>query len=123
MGFPDWLPEDEFAVYVEQFQRSGTRGGVNLYRNMDANHRRMASYAGAQVEQPALFIGGDVDGAIPSHEWAEEACRKHCAQLRGVHFVGDCSHFCAEQNPGEVNELLLSFLRAECAAEGRVPRL
>ena len=99
--------------YVAQFRRSGFRGGVNMYRNIDANWRIMARFAGARIQQPALFIGGDVDGAIPSHEVVERTCRRHCADLRGVHFVNDCSHFCAEQAPEECNALLLPFLLAD----------
>ena len=110
LGFPAWLPEAEFDDYVAQFRHSGFRGGVNLYRNVDANWRIMARFAGAQILQPALFIGGDVDGAIPSHEAVERTCQRHCADLRGVHFLSDCSHFCAEQSPEECNALLLPFL-------------
>ena len=34
---PRWLSEEELAVYVETFQRTGFTGGLNYYRNLDRN--------------------------------------------------------------------------------------
>jgi len=34
---PPWLAEEELAVYVEAFERTGFTGGLNWYRNIDRN--------------------------------------------------------------------------------------
>jgi hypothetical protein len=36
-SLPPWLAEADVDVYVEQFERTGYRGGLNWYRNIDRN--------------------------------------------------------------------------------------
>ena len=58
---PPWLSEQELAVYVDQFERSGFTGGLNWYRNIDRNWELTAAVAERRVEQPALFLTGERD--------------------------------------------------------------
>ncbi len=58
---PAWLSDADVDFYVQQFQYSGFRGGLNWYRNIDRNWELMAPYAGAAVTIPALYIAGDLD--------------------------------------------------------------
>src|SRR6201999_1329844 len=46
-ALPSWLGAGDVDFYVEQFQRSGFRGGLNWYRNIDRNWELLAPYAGA----------------------------------------------------------------------------
>jgi len=46
---PPWLKDADVDFYVQQFQHSGFRGGLNWYRNIDRNWELMAPYAGAAV--------------------------------------------------------------------------
>jgi len=55
---PAWLSDADVDFYVQQFQYSGFRGGLNWYRNIDRNWELMAPYAGAAVTVPALLHRG-----------------------------------------------------------------
>ena len=58
---PAWLSEADLDVYTGEFARSGFRGGLNWYRNIDRNWELLAPFAGATVTVPALYMAGDRD--------------------------------------------------------------
>ena len=58
---PAWLSEEELAVYVEAFERTGFTGGLNWYRNIDRNWELTAPVAERRIEQPAMFLTGERD--------------------------------------------------------------
>ena len=47
--------------YTAEFTRTGYRGGLNWYRNVDRNWELLAPFAGATVSVPALYVAGDRD--------------------------------------------------------------
>ncbi len=61
---PPWLTEADLDYFVSEFERTGFRGGLNRYRNMDRDWEELPQLAGAKVQQPALFIAGERDGVI-----------------------------------------------------------
>jgi hypothetical protein len=63
-ALPPWLSEEELAVFVAQVRRTGFRGGLNWYRNIDRNWELLAPRAGATIRQPANFIAGSRDPVI-----------------------------------------------------------
>ncbi len=58
---PEWLDERDVDFYAAEFRRTGFRGGLNWYRNIDRNWELLAPFAGAKVTVPALYIAGDRD--------------------------------------------------------------
>ena len=58
---PAWITEAEIDVVAAEFLRTGLRGGLNWYRNIDRNWELMAPFAGASVIVPALYMAGDLD--------------------------------------------------------------
>src|SRR5258708_5148012 len=58
---PAWINEADIDFYAGEFKRSGFRGGLNYYRNVDRNWELMAPFAGAAVTVPALYMAGDRD--------------------------------------------------------------
>ena len=58
---PPWLTEADVDFYAAEFARTGFRGGLNWYRNIDRNWELLAPFAGAAVTVPALYIAGDRD--------------------------------------------------------------
>jgi pimeloyl-ACP methyl ester carboxylesterase len=105
---PPWLSEQELAVYVEAFQRTGFTGGLNWYRNIDRNWELTADVAGRRVEQPALFLTGERDPVrrfMPA-----EAMRGSVTDLRGEIVVPGAGHWVQQQEPEAVNAALLGFL-------------
>src|SRR3984957_3576054 len=63
---PGWLTDADLDHMAAEFARSGFRGGLNWYRNIDRNWELTAPWAGAVIRQPALFIAGSVDPVISS---------------------------------------------------------
>jgi pimeloyl-ACP methyl ester carboxylesterase len=105
---PDWLAEEELAVYVEAFERTGFTGGLNWYRNMDRNWELTAAVAERRVEQPAMFLTGELDlvrGFMPA-----EAMDGWVTDLRANVVVPGAGHWVQQQAPQEVNAALLDFL-------------
>src|SRR6267154_702996 len=51
---PDWLSEADLAYFSEAYRKSGCRGGLNWYRNIDRNWELTAPWQGAQIHQPSL---------------------------------------------------------------------
>jgi pimeloyl-ACP methyl ester carboxylesterase len=105
-----WLSEDELAVYVEAFERTGFTGGLNWYRNIDRNWKLAEPVADRHVVQPALFLTGELDPVrrfMPA-----EAMQGWVDDLRAEIVVPDAGHWIQQQAPAAVNAALLEFLGA-----------
>ena len=61
---PAWLDRSRPRVFTEAYRKSGFRGGLNWYRNIDRNWELTAPWQGAQIHQPSLFIAGSKDSVI-----------------------------------------------------------
>jgi pimeloyl-ACP methyl ester carboxylesterase len=108
---PSWLTEADIDFYAEEFERTGFEGGLNYYRCVDLDWELLAAYEGRPVSVPSLYIGGDRDVATI---WAKEAISmlpKTQSDLRGSHIVRDAGHWIQQEQPEQVNALLLEFLR------------
>lgn len=106
---PPWLTEQDLDTYVAEFELTGFTGGLNWYRNVTRNWERSADLAGAKVQQPALFITGSRDPA--RNPAAIARLSENVPNLRGLHILDGCGHWTQQERPGEVNDLLLGFLR------------
>ena len=106
---PAWLTEEDLDYYTAEFERTGFRGGLNRYRNMDRDWEELPQLAGAKVQQPALFISGERDG-VRSFTNAD-AMQEHMPNLREMVTLPGCGHWTQQERPAEVNEELIAFLR------------
>ena len=105
---PAWLSEQELAVYVEAFERTGFTGGLNWYRNIDRNWELTAHADERRIEQPALFLTGERDQVrrfMPA-----EAMNGRVTDLREEIVVPGAGHWVQQQDPETVNAALLRFL-------------
>ena len=105
---PAWMSEQELAVYVEAFERTGFTGGLNWYRNIDRNWELTADLAERRVQQPALFLTGEQD-PVRSFMPAE-AMQGWVSDLRAQIVVPGAGHWLQQQAPEAVNAALLEFL-------------
>src|SRR5258708_25166746 len=64
LPLPDWLSEADLAHFAGAYRKSGFRGGLNWYRNIDRNWELTAPWQDAQIHQPSLFIAGSRDSVI-----------------------------------------------------------
>ncbi len=107
---PSWLTEEELAVYVEAFERTGFTGGLNWYRNIDRNWELTAPVAERRIEQPAMFLTGELD---PVRRFMPvEAMHGWVTDLRAEIVVPGAGHWVQQQAPEAVNDALLEFLAA-----------
>lgn len=55
----------EFRYYVETFEKSGFRGGLNWYRNVEKNWRWNCERGAQKIQQPCLMITAGQDKVLP----------------------------------------------------------
>jgi len=111
---PAWISDADIDFYAGEFSRTGFRGGLNWYRNIDRNWELLAPYAGAQVSVPALYVVGDrdlvyrfrgMDQLIPN-------LKKFVPDLRRTLVLPGCGHWTQQERAAEVNAAMLQFLKA-----------
>jgi pimeloyl-ACP methyl ester carboxylesterase len=110
-ALPRWLSEADLDYYASEFARAGFRGGINRYRNMDRDWEELASLAGAQITQPALFLAGEKDGVIAFNPSAIETMKLYCPELRNVVLLPGAGHWTQQERPEEVNAEMIAFLK------------
>jgi pimeloyl-ACP methyl ester carboxylesterase len=113
---PAWLTAADLGFYAGEFARTGFRGGLNWYRNLDRTWELMAPYARAHVTRPALFVAGDRDLVIALMGRAVDRLRDTVPGLRKSVLLPGCGHWTQQERPEEVNAELLAFLRELDAA-------
>jgi pimeloyl-ACP methyl ester carboxylesterase len=105
-------PED-LDYYVQEFSRTGFRGGLNWYRNLRRNWELAAPWRGQPIRQPSLFIAGSRDGVLkfPAAQSQLDAYPRTLTGLRGSHILDGAGHWVQQERPDEVNRLLIGFLK------------
>ncbi len=101
------MTEDDVAVYVGEYERTGFTGGLNWYRNIDRNRERTLRYDDRRLEMPALFMAGTRDSTM---KWmSPEVMNGRVADLRSE-LVEGAGHWLQQERPDEVNRALLALL-------------
>lgn len=113
-ALPPWLEQADLDIFVESFRRSGFRGGLNYYRNLDRNWMLQGAFAGKRVDVPALFLVGERDTglAIPGMEQIIQAMPGLVPQLRSSTVIPGAGHWLQQEAPGAVNAALIQFLHS-----------
>ena len=107
---PGWLTEEDLGFYVEEFERTGFRGALNRYRNVDRDWQDLQPWRGAPIRVPSLFVGGEKDGPT---RWGGRAIARFpetLPDLRGSHILPGCGHWLQQERPDDVNRLLVDWL-------------
>jgi len=110
---PAWLNESDVDHYAGEFKRTGFRGPLNYYRNLDRNWEIQSSLAGAPVTMPALYMAGDRGLIVlfPGMDQLLANLKRFVPGLRNIQMLPDCGHWTQQERPAEVNAALLAFLR------------
>jgi len=109
-----WLPDRELRVYSAEYTRTGFQGGLNAYRvrttgRFGAEHE---IFSGRTIDVPATFISGLSDWGIYQNPGAIDRMQKTaCTRMREIHLIEGAGHWVQQEQPDEVNRLLLQFLR------------
>ena len=109
-----WLPDRELEVYSAEYTRTGFQGGLNAYRvrttgRFGAEHE---IYSGRTIDVPATFISGRSDWGIYQNPGAIDRMQKTaCTRMKEIHLIEGAGHWVQQEQPDEVNRLLLQFLK------------
>ena len=111
---PAWLSEGDIDFYTAEFQRTGFRGALNWYRNIDRNWELLAPFAGAPVTVPALYVAGDRDMvvAFPGMGQLLANLKHFVPALRNTLMLAGCGHWTQQERPSEVNAAMIDFIRS-----------
>ncbi|MGY4624510.1 pimeloyl-ACP methyl ester carboxylesterase [Bradyrhizobium sp. USDA 4486] len=114
---PGWLSEADLATFTESFRKSGFRGGLNWYRNLDRNWDLTAPWQDAQIRQPSLFIAGAKDAVITGLIGAKRVneLERVLPNLQRKLIIDGAGHWVQQERPDEVNEALVKFLKESAA--------
>lgn len=112
-SLPLWLTEGDIEFFTGEFTRTGFRGGLNWYRNIDRNWELLAPFAGACINVPALYIAGDRDLVVAFRGMDQLISRlsQFVPHLRRTLMLPGCGHWTQQERPEEVNAALIDFLR------------
>src|SRR6266404_289417 len=116
---PHWLGEADLAYFTETYRKSGFRGGLNWYRNIDRNWELTAPWQGAQIHQPSLFIAGSKDSVITGLIGAKHVAdmERVLPNLKQKLIVDGASHWIQQERAAEVNAALIAFLKENALSE------
>jgi len=108
-----WLSDSDLLFYSTEFERSGFRGGLNWYRNVDRNWELLAPFAGLKVTVPALFIAGERDLVVnfPGARQLIANMRTWVPQLRRSMMLAGCGHWTQQERATQVSSAMVEFLR------------
>jgi len=111
-SLPSWVTESDIDVYVAEFTRSGFRGALAWWRNIDRSWELLAPLAGATVTVPALYIAGERDfvAAVFSQEIAKQSAL--VPNLRPPIMLPGCGHWTQQERAPQVSAAMIDFIRS-----------
>lgn len=111
---PSWVSEQDHAHIVETYTRTGFRGGLNWYRNIDRNWELTAPWHGAKIYQPSIFIAGANDSVVTGIIGGKRVTEmdRVLPNLRRKLLIEGAGHWIQQERPDEVNAALVEFLNS-----------
>ena len=109
-SLPPWVTDSDIDVYVDEFTRSGFRGPLSWWRNIDRGWELMAAFAGAAVTVPALYIAGDRDFVVAVFQQDIAKQSILVPKLRPTIMLPGCGHWTQQERAAEVSAAMIDFL-------------
>ena len=106
LGEPLGEPGD-LEHYCEVFTRTGFRGGINWYRNIDRNAAEHPRIGSEKLTLPCLMLTAELDPGLRP-EFAE-GMPALCSNL-ALHHMTQVAHWLQQESPAQVNEYLIGWL-------------
>ncbi|OQE19602.1 hypothetical protein PENSTE_c015G09604 [Penicillium steckii] len=113
-----WLPDDELAVYVGEYARTGFQGGLNWYRVRTAAGGRYTRdydlFAGKKIEPPCAFVSGKQDWGIYQEPGALDKMTSGavCFDFRLLRLLDGVGHWIPQESPDEVVRTIVDLTRS-----------
>jgi pimeloyl-ACP methyl ester carboxylesterase len=110
-SLPVWIKESDIDVYVDAFTRSGLRGPLSWWRNIDRSWELLGPFDGASVTVPALYIAGDRDFVAGVYSEFVGKQSAMVPKLRPAIMLPGCGHWTQQERAPEVSAAMIDFLR------------
>ena len=107
-GTPLIVSAAELDTYVHAYEKTGFRGGINWYRNIDRNTREHPEIGVAKLSLPCLMITAEWDGALPPRMAAGMPAL--CPDLE-MYNVDRAGHWVQQEFPDAVNRVMARWLK------------
>ena len=101
-----FLTDEEFAAFVETFERTGFTGGINWYRNFTRNWERSAGIV-EKVAVPSLMIMAENDAVLPPS--AADGMEAYVTDLEKT-LIRESGHWTQQEKPEAVNAAILGWM-------------
>ena len=101
-----FLTDDELAVFIAAFKRTGFTGGINWYRNLTRNWERSADLVD-KVNVPSLMIMAEKDAVLPPS--AADGMEAFVSDLEKT-LIRDSGHWTQQEKPDAVNGVIIDWL-------------
>ena len=110
-SLPAWVTEADIDVYVAEFTRSGFRGPLAWWRNIDRGWELLAPFAGAEVAIPALYMVGERDFVAVAFSSSIAQQPTLVPKIRPAIMLAGCGHWTQQERAAEVSAAMIDFLR------------
>ncbi|MCJ1307935.1 hypothetical protein MMC25_001583 [Agyrium rufum] len=110
-----WLSDTDLAFYVQEYARTGFKGGLTWY-NVQTSEKRKWETAVLQDRKlpvPCIFISGAQDWGMYQEPGALEAMKIYCTAFKGSKVIDDAGHWVQQEKPEAVAVEILDFLSSE----------
>jgi pimeloyl-ACP methyl ester carboxylesterase len=108
-----WLPDEELAVYVGEYARTGFQASLNWYRGRTSGRfaGELELFDGRTIDVPACFIAGASDWGIHQSAGALENMQSDVmTDMRGCHLIEGAGHWVQQEQSEATVRHLLAFL-------------
>jgi epoxide hydrolase A/B len=99
---------DSFEHYVAAYTKTGFRGGINWYRNIDNNRAAHPDIGVVPLDLPCLMITAELDPGLRP-EFADDMPER-CSDLE-MHMIKNASHWVQQEHAQELNGYLVDWLK------------
>ncbi len=111
-----WQTEAEVEVYATEYARTGFTGALQGYRVRRGSDPKsiaeMQTFSGRTIDVPSQFISGKSDWGVYQTPGAVDKMRTTaCTRMTGFHILDGAGHWVQQEQPEQVSELLVRFLR------------
>jgi pimeloyl-ACP methyl ester carboxylesterase len=111
-----WLTDAEVDVYVTEYGRTGFQGALQGYRVRRGSDPKsvaeLQTFAGRTIDVPSMFIAGKSDWGVYQTPGAVESMQERAmTRMVGFHRIDGAGHWVQQEQPEQVSELLIAFLR------------
>lgn len=109
---PAMVTPEELDVYVRAFEKTGFRGGINWYRNIDRNARQFPQVGQTKLNIPCLMITAEWDVALPPHLAAGMSATCSDLETKNIERAG---HWVQQEFPDAINQVMVDWLERRFA--------